>query len=101
MSPRRESIRGTASYSDSKGGWSGTATSVAVTSRTTADMTVLVTSTTHPDVPLNSVLTFHFTDNGEAGINNGELGSDYFTFGDGVTHYNATAGNIQLHYVVS
>ena len=93
--------KGTASYSDSKGGWSGTATIVNVTGAKTADMTVQVTSTTHPDVALNSVHTFHFTDNGEAGINTGEPGSDYFTYGADTTELRAVAGNIQLHYVAS
>jgi hypothetical protein len=91
--------KGTASYSDSLGGWVGTSSNVAVSS-TTATMVVTVTSSTHPSVPVGSTHTFSFTDMGEAGINTGEPTSDNFTYGAGPTFY-ATAGNVQVHYRAS
>jgi hypothetical protein len=60
---------------------------------TTATMTVTVTSSTHPVVPVGSTHTYTFTDGGEPGT------TDYFTyFGGG--HYTAKAGNIQVHYSI-
>jgi hypothetical protein len=89
--------KGTASYTDSQGTWSGTATNVEVKSLTDATMTVVVTSSTHPDVPAGGTHIFHFVDNGEAGINTGLPTSDYFTYGTDSTLHTAEAGNIQIH----
>ena len=73
---------------------------VVVTSATTADMTVQVTSTTHPDVALNSVHMFHFTDNGEAGINTASWAATTSRMAV-LDQAQRHVWNIQLHYVVS
>ena len=82
--------KGTASYSDIDGSWTGTTTNVTV-NQTSGTMVVTVTSSTHPSVPVGSQHTFTFVDGGEPGT------SDYFTYNFG-GHYAAEAGNIQVHY---
>jgi hypothetical protein len=84
--------KGTAYYADSAGYWYGAATSVVVTSAS-ATLSVTVTSSTHPAVPVGSTHVFTFYDLGEPGT------SDYFTYGAPPGGpIVAEAGNIQLHY---
>ena len=85
--------KGTATYTDSQGSWSGKATDVTVNSMF-AIMTVEVTSSTHPLVPVGSTHMYTLYDNGE-----GEAGTgDYFTYANGTHQYMADAENIQVHY---
>ena len=89
--------KGTAYYADSSGSYYAKATNVEV-GPTSATMSVQVTSSTHPDVPVGFQFTVTLYDNGEPD-DNGEPGtSDYFTFEGVPTHFVAEAGNIQLHY---
>lgn len=83
--------KGFAYYSDSSGWWYGIATSVHVANATTAHMTVTVTESTHPAVPVGSEHEYQLYDLGEPGT------LDWFSyFGGG--HYTAEAGNIQVHF---
>ena len=85
--------KGTASYTDNDGSWSGKTTDVTVNSGI-ATMTVVVTSTTHPAVLPGSTHKYTFVDNGE-GAN--ATGADYFLYGSDPTQFTAQAGNIQVH----
>ena len=83
--------KGTAYYADGSGSYHAKATNVEVDAES-AKMSVRVTSSTHPDVPVGFQFTVTLYDKGEPGT------SDYFTFEGVDTHFVAEAGNIQLHY---
>ena len=62
---------------------------------TIATVTVVVTSSTHPAVPVGSVHTYTFFDTGEG---SSAIGPDYFLYGaNDPHHFEAVAGNIQIH----
>jgi hypothetical protein len=89
--------KGTATYTDMHGSWTGTATDVVVGDGT-ATMTVLISSSTHYAVQAPTSATFTFYDTGEAGTS--DETSDYFTTVHAGPHYTAEAGNIQIHYSI-
>ena len=82
--------KGTAYYADGSGSYHAKATNVVVGSES-ATMSVRVTSSTHPDVPVGFEFTVTFYDGGEPGT------SDYFTFEGVPTHFVAEAGQLPDH----
>jgi hypothetical protein len=90
--------KGTAYYSDGSGSYYAKATDMQVTDANTATMTLKVTSSAHPDVPVDFTFTVTFHDGGEGTSLTPE--GDYFMFVAPVLvpdHSVAEAGNIQIH----
>ena len=83
--------KGTAHYSDNLGSYDARATNVDV-GPTSATMSLRVTSSSHPDVPVGFTFTVTLYDKGEPGT------GDYFVYAGVPDHFVADAGNIQLHY---
>ena len=81
--------KGTAFYADKSGYYFAKATSVDVDGPTSATMSLQVTSSKHPDVPVGFSFTVSLHD---------VPGSDYFTFEGVAQQFVAKAGNIKVNY---